>query len=249
MAGLVTTHPNAGVSKGGPCEISALRLIFELGYCSKYMARRKCTRCKQPRVQKPGARICSYCRNNTSPPKNNNSTTTGRRKCTRCKQPRVQKPGARICSYCRNNTSPPKNNNSTTKGNNKRAKSGDKNHSGWVTHVKAKGERDKNGDLLNSKIWKTQYIDRYGEGEFKCACIVGEPYFADGKKMKPLVKCSGIEVGAHVTLRKSYGIGDHYIVPMCKKHNDGWGGQIQGGKGILYSVKVSKCISMRARKN
>lgn len=170
-----------------------------------------------------------------------------RRTCTRCKKPRVQKPRARICTYCRHNRSPPKKNNSTTKENNKRAKNGDKIHAGWVTHVKAKGPRDKDGKLLNPHIWKTQFIDRYSNSEFnKCYCIVGEPYFADGVKKNPLTDCEGDKIGAHVTLKKSDGSGDHFIVPMCKKHNDGYMGQIRGGLGIQYSVKVSRCIAMRA---
>ena len=170
-----------------------------------------------------------------------------RRNCIRCNKPRVQKPRKKICSYCRYNISPGNKNNSTTKENNKRAKKGDKTYTGWVTHVRAKGPRKDNRQLQNQHKWKKQYIDKYGKSEFnKCYCIVGESYFADGVKMKPLEKCRGSKVGAHVTLKKSDGSGDHYIVPMCKKHNDGWGGQIQGGKGILYSVKVSRCIAMRA---
>ena len=129
----------------------------------------------------------------------------------------------------------------------KSAKKGDRTYSGWVTHVRAKGERNDDDKLKTNKIWKDQYITKYGKKEFKCACIVGEPYFKNRKKMKPLKDCSGDNiVGAHVTLKKSCGTGLHYIVPMCNIHNDSRGGQIQGGKGKQYSVKVSKCFAMRA---
>ena len=208
LYGLEGTLCNARVWNGGPFQIMALRLIFVLRCGRKHMARRNCIRCKKPRVQKPSKRICSYCRNNSSPPKKIKSTT---------------------------------------KENKKRAKNGDKIHTGWVTHVRAKGPRDEDGKLLNRHPWKDQYIDKYGNSEFnKCYCIVGEPYFADGVKKNPLTNCEGIKVSAHVTLKKSNGSGDHFIVPMCKKHNDGHGGQIIGGLGIQYSVKVSRCIAMRA---
>ena len=129
----------------------------------------------------------------------------------------------------------------------KKAAKGDKANPVWVTHVTAKGPRGKDEKLLNPWNWKKQYIGRYGESEFKnCACVVGEPYFADGEKKKPLNNCSGDIVGAHVTLKKSDGSGAHYIVPMCNIHNDTNIGQINGGKDKLYSVKVSKCIAMKA---
>ena len=106
----------------------------------------------------------------------------------------------------------------------------------WVTHVSADSKPEP-GEWWS---WIKHY--RKLSGKTKIKCCVFKPQKLKGESIRACTNNGNANTGAHVLLGKSPKSKTQWIVPVCSRHNDGYGDFRTGD-----SMKVKSVYSVRAR--